>query len=44
MVKNLGIEREASEMRAVRRLGLDELVVEEESWFGRIVEHLVCIS
>lgn len=33
-VKELGVEREASRMRAVRRMGLDELVVEGNSWVG----------
>lgn len=42
-VKNLRIERQALEMRAVRRIGLDELIVEEESWVRSIVEQLVGI-
>lgn len=42
-VKELGVEREALRMRAVRRVGLDELVVEGKSWVGNSVEHLVCI-
>lgn len=42
-VKELGVEREALGMRAVRGVGLDELVVEEKSWVGNSVEHLVCI-
>lgn len=42
-VEELGVEREALGMRAVGRTGLDELVVEGETWVGNSVEHLVCI-
>lgn len=42
-MKELGIEGEALARGAVRRVGLDEFVVEERSWGRRIVEQLVGI-
>lgn len=41
--KKLGIERDALRIRAQRRMGLDELVVEGKSWVGHSVEQLLCI-
>lgn len=42
--KKLGIEREALRMRAMRRMGFDELVVEGKSRIRYTIEHLVCIA
>ncbi|GFY90193.1 hypothetical protein Acr_07g0003900 [Actinidia rufa] len=38
---HLGAEREALVVRAMRSVGLNELVVEEESWFWNKVEQFV---
>lgn len=38
---HLDVERETPGGKAMGRIGLNELVVEEDSWFGNIVEHFV---
>lgn len=42
-VEEFRVEIEALRVLAVRGMGLDELVVEGESWVVNTVEHLVCI-
>lgn len=40
---HLGVERQRLMVRAIRRVGLNELVVDKESWFRNKVEQVVGI-
>lgn len=43
-MSHLQVERKAHMLRAMRRVSLDELVVEECSWVWNIIKHFVGIG